>query len=295
MGELEAAQTAYERAIAVDPEDPDPRLHLAHLLKRLGRRREAGLEFLNLMRLSPTLEVSHELMALGLGQHASAFLARAVRDGAATGYYLEVRDLLIYLAAHATVTGITRVGLSLTHYVLEHMGDDEAGSYHFVCQNDAVDSLFLVPRPIMRNIIALATSSMYDQTAMAALVEQARGEDWPIRLGAGAVYFIPGAFWMACDNSNFFSQLKQDGVRIGAYIYDLIPLTHAQYCEVTLTRNFNIALAEAADRFPEGHAVYPVGPDIAHIQRAALCAVRLHDRGTEEPRVPVQHLAEDDR
>jgi len=40
--------------------------------------------------------------------------------------------------------------------------------------------------------------------------------------------------------------MKQKGVYVGAYIYDLIPITHAHYCMAALTDAFTVAFAETS-------------------------------------------------
>ncbi|WP_275786191.1 glycosyltransferase [Pararhizobium gei] len=58
------AEFAYRSAIRADGTDPDPRLHLAHLLKNLGRLEEALTEFEALDRLPHETKVSQEIAGL---------------------------------------------------------------------------------------------------------------------------------------------------------------------------------------------------------------------------------------
>jgi GT2 family glycosyltransferase/tetratricopeptide (TPR) repeat protein len=61
---FEAAVGAYQAAIRADGTDPDPRLHLAHLLKRLGRSAEALEAFEALSRLPDAPHVEQEIRGL---------------------------------------------------------------------------------------------------------------------------------------------------------------------------------------------------------------------------------------
>jgi len=80
-GELfEEAVSAYLSAVHCDGTDPDPRLHLAHLLKRLGRSAEALQAFRALSALPDAPHVEQEIAGLGIQlmqteQKAPAFFA----------------------------------------------------------------------------------------------------------------------------------------------------------------------------------------------------------------------------
>lgn len=63
-GALEQAAYAYRAAIRRDGSAPDPRLHLAHLLKRLGRIQEAYDAFLALEKLPAAPNVRQEIAGL---------------------------------------------------------------------------------------------------------------------------------------------------------------------------------------------------------------------------------------
>jgi GT2 family glycosyltransferase len=87
---LEEALTAYRTAISLDGTEPDPRHHLAHLLKRLGRNEEALVEFRALSLLPDAPQVEQEIAGLivALAQIDSRteapFTRRDVRPEAAT-------------------------------------------------------------------------------------------------------------------------------------------------------------------------------------------------------------------
>lgn len=62
-GALNEAREAYERAMKLAPDDPDPLLHLAHLLKRLGDRR-AIERFQQLQRMTGDAALDREIETL---------------------------------------------------------------------------------------------------------------------------------------------------------------------------------------------------------------------------------------
>jgi tetratricopeptide (TPR) repeat protein len=64
-GDFATAETAYREAAARAPADPDPLLHLAHMLKNTGRREDAADVFAALLALKPDDDASRrELEAL---------------------------------------------------------------------------------------------------------------------------------------------------------------------------------------------------------------------------------------
>jgi tetratricopeptide (TPR) repeat protein len=246
QGELLEAESAYRKAATLAPASADARLHLAHLLKRLDRPKQAAAVFQQIMTIAPTAEVIDELKGLGYGDKAQSLIENAPVTKTTNGRYLELRDLFGYLSQHTTVTGITRVVLGLVHYVLEDMDDDEASSYFFVQQYGDAEGLLLLPKLKLRRLVQLATSETADLPTMLDVIAEIRRSSSLMQLKAGDLYFIPGAFWDFVTNPSWLSSMKQKGVYVGAYIYDLIPITHAHYCMAELTDAFNVAFSETS-------------------------------------------------
>ena len=65
----------------------------------------------------------------------------------------------------------------------------------------------------------------------------------------GQAYFVLGAFWGFNSNPARYSRLKSAGVRVGVYIYDLIPITHPEYCASGLVNEFTFALGDGLHVF----------------------------------------------
>ena len=243
---LTEAETAYRRAATLVPTDADARLHLAHLLKRLERPRQAAAMFREVVEIAPTAEAITELKSLGYGSAAQAFLqahpARAVKNGR----HIELKDLFQYLSLHTTVTGITRVTLGLINYILEDLDENEAASYQFVHQYGDAEGVMLIAKPQLRRVVRMAMGAVPDLPEMQSLIAEIRATSLIIRLERGHLYLIVGAFWEFVANPSWLNGLKQRGVVIGAYIYDIIPITHAHYCMAALTDAFTAAFAETA-------------------------------------------------
>ena len=182
---LTEAETAYRRAAALVPKDADARLHLAHLLKRLERPRQAAAMFQEVMEITPTAEVMMELKSLGFGSIAHAFLRAHPMRTVKNGRYIELKDLFQYLSLHTTVTGITRVTLGLINYILEEMDENEAASYQFVHQYGDAEGVMLIAKAQMRRVVRMAMSGTPDLSAMQSLVGEIRSTSPIVRLESG--------------------------------------------------------------------------------------------------------------
>jgi glycosyltransferase involved in cell wall biosynthesis len=240
------AELAYKRAVEINPADTDALLHLGHLLKRQGNQQGSAEVFLNLLARAPSAEAVRELQQSGHGHQAlTAFGGRPV-DVAVGGIFLELSDLFQYLGHHVTVTGITRVTLSLINYILEDMPPAETARYYFVHQYGDGEGLLLIPREKIRRMVKSAMYGSPNLIAMQALIHDMRSTSSVFRLKDGDTYLIVGAFWEFVSNPSWINGMRQRGVRVGAYIYDLIPISHAQYCMQELTDAFSLAFADTA-------------------------------------------------
>ncbi len=249
QGLLAEAESAYASAVSLDPNDADAQLQLGHILKQLSNPKRAAAAFRECMRLAPSQSVYHELSSLGFEAEAAALLGEIKPNTGESARYFELRDLFEYLLLHSTVTGISRVVIGLVSYIMEEMQDEESRRYHFVHQLGAGDALWLISRQKLRQLIRNATAEVVDHQAVIDVINSIKAEAPFVQLRSGDLYFIPGAFWDAAASPTFLPGLKNRGVRVGAYIYDLIPITHPHYCTSGLTKGFNIAFAESATSF----------------------------------------------
>lgn len=244
QGLLTPSENAYRKAIALAPADPDAQLHLAYLLKRLDRPDDAQKMFTGLLEISPSVEVLQELRSMGGAGQAPVHLKQRPAIAVPGGIYIELKDLFVYLSLHTTVTGITRVTLGLLNHILENMDEGEAAKYNFVHQFRDAEGLLLISKENMRRVIRAAMTGKPELDKMQALIAHIQATSILFRLGPGDTYLIPGAFWEFVANPSWIGGMRHRGVRIGAYIYDLIPITHPQFCMQELTEAFTVAFAE---------------------------------------------------
>ena len=243
---LADAGDAYRRALTLRPGDVETRVHLAHLLKRMNQPGSALEVVERAMELSPTAEVIDNFKDV-IDQSSLRRIMHALPHRAvAGGTYLELKDLFQYLCLHTTVTGITRATLGLINYILEHMEPERAAKYSFAHQFGDAEGVMIISHANMRRVVASAVSDTPDLLGMQELIASLRSVSPITQLGEGDCYLIVGAFWEFAGNPSWIGGMRSRGVRIGAYIYDLIPITHSQYCMQELTDAFTLAFAETA-------------------------------------------------
>jgi glycosyltransferase involved in cell wall biosynthesis len=246
QGNLDEAVDAYEQAAAADVKDADARLHLGHLLKRVGRTKQAAAVFREAMQINPSAEFFEELRDLGQEDQALRVIRNATAEQTGPRRYFELKDVFQYLNHTATVTGITRVVLGIVNYVLEDLDDQRAKSYEFVHQFSDGDGMLLLPKTKLRQLVRVATAEAQDHEKLVSLIAEIRRSATLIQPKAGDLYFIPGGFWEFFNTPHWLLGLKQKGVYIGVYFYDLIPITHSRYCQTQLTDAFGTSFAETA-------------------------------------------------
>ena len=240
------SERAYRKAMTLMPADPDVQLHLAHLLKKLDRPDDAQQIFSQLLETSPSIEVLQEIRGIGESGQVPITLKQRPPVAIQGGIYIELKDLFVYLSLHTTVTGITRVTLGLVNYILEDMEEHKAAKYNFVHQFRDGEGLLLISKQNMRKMIQAAMTGTPDIGRMQDLIKLIHATSTLFRLDRGDTYLILGAFWEFVANPSWIGGMRRRGVRIGAYIYDLIPITHHQYCMQELTEAFTVAFAETA-------------------------------------------------
>ena len=87
------------------------------------------------------------------------------------------------------------------------------------------------------------------QAHLVSLIEQAEQHATLVEPTAGQTYFVLGAFWGFGANAARYTRLKTAGVSVGVYIYDLIPITHPEYCAAGLVSEFSFALGDGLNAF----------------------------------------------
>ncbi len=248
-GKLEDAIAAYRGALLLRPGDHDASTHLAHLLKRMDYRSEAAELFAALIRQTGERKDFQELQTLATeGQVIRAATVFADRRVAANSVLIELDDLLSYLDAHKTLSGIQRVQVGIIQHVLEETRAAET-RHLFVLNELDTDCLWLVRLSDLRAVVDYVTSAKVDHDRLRKLVASVRSNATGLMPQAGQSYLILGAFWMYGVMAPRYAFLKQAGVSLGAYVYDLIPITNTEFCDQGLPHEFMLSFSDGLRLF----------------------------------------------
>ena len=247
QGKRKEAEAAYRRAIELRPDDPDAHLQMGHVLKLLGKSEEAQGAYVSSMELKPSRSAFEELESLDMvqlprGRH------RASAEASADTIYLEIDDLLDYLRNHKTVSGIQRVQVGVIAHAINKM-EEGRGSYSLVRAGKYGSSLISLLPDDIAIILDYIKQPFVVQSQLVKLIEFAEERATPVEPIKGQVYFVLGAFWGFGSNTARYSRLKRAGVGIGVYIYDLIPITHPEYCHAGTVSEFSFALGDGLHVF----------------------------------------------
>lgn len=191
-----------------------------------------------------------------------------------SGTVADLTDLLNFFKFHARVTGIQRVqGEYIRRFI------DEGRSIGFIKSN--LGGFQSLPTERVRQIIAMTEEEGVTVDALRAAIEALERDGPPARFEPGATVVFLGAYWdiaaiQGFDNTRFVLQrLKTSGVRIGFYMYDLIPLLTPEFVDRSLTIRFTEAVVAALH-----HADFIMTiSEAARRDVLALCA----DLGIERP------------
>lgn len=159
----------------------------------------------------------------------------AVNKSAAGTIFIEITDLVSYLQSHTTVTGIQRTVCGIA-YTLIQSGNTAHQPFSFC---------YLLEKP--------GTIAVFDNQELLGLIEtvfEGRGSVDSLRTAIGNLFkssatytptkgdniFISGAYWIVSNFDQRLAAIKSAGSTIGAYIYDIIPITSPQWVATNTNR-----------------------------------------------------------
>jgi len=232
-GQQAAALMAYERAVALRPDDADVYLQMGHANKSNGNRKKA-IEAYNLaLQKQPTLyAAANELKGLGARLPALRSPLDEIHAAGRRAIIVDVTDLLAYLSVHTRVTGIQRVQSCIIAELLRRSGLEgqfAAGDHILAFFDNNERAIYAISAPRVTNLLECLSGHNPLESDIRTALSQVFDSKIKVFLKAGDCYIILGAFWIVENYGHQLLSLKQQGVRLGVYIYDLIPLTHPQF------------------------------------------------------------------
>lgn len=299
QGRIEEAEVAYRRALVITPDDADGHLQLGHALKLQGRLDEAAECYARSLELKPTKSAFDEVERLGHSIRTSEALDFVATSPGVDLVFFEVDDLLGYLSAHLTLSGIQRVQVGIIKYILSQ--SDRSSDYCFVRSRVDGGGFWQMDPDVLRSLINHCLGKYVERNRITAYLNQLEQSATLVKPCQGQCYFVLGAFWGFNGDATRYARLKSDGVSVGVYIYDLIPLTHPEYCDAHLVNDFALSLGDGlavfdfviciskytaieVNRYIAAHGIKPIpvqSVTLAHVLNDAEASINKNEKWTK--------------
>ena len=244
-GAYAEAEAAYLRALELTPLDSDLLLQLGHLQKLRGRIGDATRFYEASLNADAASAAYGELVALGKSTRAEAALNAGRERPVAAKTYFQIDDVLVFLASHKTVSGIQRVQVEVIRDVLNRAPDRHAAAYGFVFTEPFGTRIREAPGDILRSLVEYLDEPVVEHAPIARMIDDIKAQAVLVDPAAGSTFVMLGAFWAAVNNSNVLARLRRNGVSLGVYFYDFIPVEYPELCDPMLANCFTQFLSEA--------------------------------------------------
>lgn len=233
------AADSYREAIRLAPSSSDAHNHLVRSLIRSGD--ETSAIHLILDALSRGLSLDSSSLANSTERNQTSVPSLTLPTGM-TLYSLQ--DMIGYLHHHATLSGIQRVQAGIARYLIEQASDQTGFLLSGALGRVGPEQFALIGKPELAAVIEHATSDNVDPLVLQGLLLRCTLSAQPVVVGRGHTLIVLGAFWALGSTPKTLWPAKRAGAKIGVYVYDLIPLTHPQFCVPELTRDFCRSLSQ---------------------------------------------------
>jgi len=230
-GSYDAAALAYERAIQINAKDADVYLQMGHLMKLRGLVDAAVDAYGRALDINPRLAPARaELTALGVNIDVPPEVGFPRR-------YIDLSDVFFYIRHHATLSGIQRVQIGIAEALIN--GGAIGDEYEFVTASPSGGYVTVDSRIVLSLILTLANAKV-EIEQLQALADRASVEGSFVVPGEADTVVILGAFWVMENVVEQIVAMKRRGARVAVLIHDIIPITHPEFCETSLTDTFNM-------------------------------------------------------
>ena len=237
-GDYDGAERAYMTALKLTPNEPDVSLQLGHLFVRTRNSGRAIVAYRQALQLNPTLkearEARVELERLGVTVDDPRRSSKGARRSTK---FIDLSDVFFYLRHHSTVSGIQRVQLGIAQALIA-FPEAKRDGIHFLAEGDDRNSYNIIDDVYILEICTQLAFDDVDHLRLKAVMQKTLDESAPYYPVAGDVILMLGAFWVLENVAERIGALRRKGVRVGTLIHDIIPLTHPEYCERSLTDSF---------------------------------------------------------
>ncbi|MDH7796114.1 MULTISPECIES: glycosyltransferase [unclassified Beijerinckia] len=218
------AQEILRKAVALRPGDARARLQLGRALDRDGRRLGALHQWRTAKALKPRIELtSDERQRVA---HSVDSFRKALGDNATHSIFLDISDVLRFLRRNLNLTGIQRVQVGVIVSVLQsHMAE---GVQMGFCGRK-IGTAHTVPLDLLSDLIDEVNHPKISRSRLNELLHAIAETSPEATFKDGDVFLTLGVFWIFTSYAKTITELKAQGVKIGVFVHDVIPLTHPDY------------------------------------------------------------------
>ncbi len=153
----------------------------------------------------------------------------------------DISDMLFYLGHHRNVSGIQRVQSNFVRAMLSKKTDNLLFNFEFVISDMAHGNIIKLEKDQLHALTTLLSAKETDHEMIKSGVALVQQSEQRLSTRSGDIYMVTGAFWIYPEITRFYNVLKKQGIYIGCYIYDLIPIKHPEFCTSDLTQAFRSA------------------------------------------------------
>jgi glycosyltransferase involved in cell wall biosynthesis len=144
--------------------------------------------------------------------------------------FFEITDLILYLKHHNTVTGIQRVECGVINGILSLDRFSEINiEFGSISENNSRITVFDVAE--IRSLIEVVFSGSETVQQLTTRIASMYENSIKIKPTRGDAILILGAYWIIPNIENRIHYLKSLGVKIGTFVYDIIPISSPQWVE----------------------------------------------------------------
>jgi len=235
---VEAGQF-FAQALAVEPGNAVLLARMGDVAKAEGRNSDALTLYIRAHNIDPQSGSggrAHSILA-----DANNLLSRELPEGAVL---FSIQDLFGYLKAHPTMSGIQRVQAGIA---ADCIAQNRPNTYFIVndLNGNIERSVFWKIRPDdLADLIAYASGAHVDHATLRGKLDICEANATAVYPGHGSTIILLGCFWSHGNTADRFITAKRAGARIGAYIYDIIPISHPEFCDAGLVRDFSRSVSE---------------------------------------------------
>ncbi len=237
-GKLDEAESAYEQSLLLSPDVADTHLQMGHLRKRKRNFSGAVRAYREALRIDRNfLDARRELSALGIDPNVDPKTKALIKSLRTPCLVIDLSDVFFYLDHHKTVSGIQRVQLGIAKAII----DGEAGADHnsiFVAEGDERRGYVVLEDVFLNELCKELRNDTVDHARLKDLMRSAKGLGRAYTPLQGDTLLMLGAFWVLEGAAERIIALKRKGVNLGVLIHDIIPITHPEFCERSLTDEF---------------------------------------------------------